>query len=66
MRRKTRGSVLIIVMVSLLFATFAVLAFMEKASVDLLVERREVLTNRLRAEAYSALEVTLGVLEDFR
>ncbi|MBI5693195.1 MAG: general secretion pathway protein GspK [Verrucomicrobia bacterium] len=53
-------------MVTLLFATFALLAFMEKASVDLLVDQRESVTRRLRLEAYSALEVTLGVLVDFR
>jgi len=53
-------------MITLLFATFALVAFMEKASVDLLVDQRDVLTKRLRMEAYSALEVTLGVLEDFR
>ncbi len=61
-----RGSVLVIVMVTLLFAVFALLAFMEKASVDLLVDQREALTRRLRMEAYSALETTLAVLEDFR
>ena len=61
-----RGSVLVIVMVTLLFATFALLAFMEKASVDLLVEQREAVSRRLRTEAYSALEVTLAVLDNFR
>jgi hypothetical protein len=60
------ASVLVIVMVTLLFATFALITFMEKASVDLLVDQREAVTRRLRMEAYSALEVTLGVLEDFR
>ena len=60
------GSVLVIVMVTLLFATFALLAFMEKAAVDLLVDQRESVTRRLRIEAYSALEVVLGVLVDFR
>jgi general secretion pathway protein K len=63
---RTRGSVLVIVMVTLLFATFALLAFLEKASVDLLVDQREAVTRRLRMEAYSALETTLAVLEDFR
>ena len=62
----TRGSVIVIVMVTLLFATFALLAFMEKAAVDLLVDQRVALTRRLRTEAYSALEVVLGVLVDFR
>src|SRR5688572_6051768 len=61
-----RGSVLVIVMITLLFATFALVAFMEKASVDLLVDQRHVLTHRLRMEGYSALEMTLGVLNEFR
>ncbi len=61
-----RGSVLVIVMVTLLFATAALLAFMEKAGVDLLVEQREAVARRLRLEAYSALEVTLAVLNEFR
>lgn len=61
-----RASVLVIVMVTLLFATFALVAFMEKASVDLLVDQREALDRRLRMEAYSALEVSLGVLALFR
>ncbi|MGH7944520.1 MAG: hypothetical protein ACREF9_05875, partial [Opitutaceae bacterium] len=57
---------LVIVMVTLLFAAFALVTFMEKASVDLLVDQRDVLTRRLRMEAYSALEMTLGVLNEFR
>lgn len=65
-RATRRASVIVIVMITLLFATFALLAFMEKASVDLLVDQREALTRRLRIEAYSALEVALGVLVDFR
>ncbi|MBL9202584.1 MAG: general secretion pathway protein GspK [Opitutaceae bacterium] len=64
--RLRRGSVLVIVMVTLLFATAALLAFMEKASVDLLVDQREAVARRLRLEAYSALEVTLAVLHEFR
>lgn len=63
---RVAGSVLVIVMVTLIFATFALVAFMEKASSDLLVEQREAEGRRLRMEAYSALEVTLAVLEDFR
>lgn len=62
----TRASVLVIVMMALLFATFALLAFMERAGTDLLVDHREALTRRLRVEAYSALEVTLAVLNEFR
>ena len=57
---------LVIVLVTLMFTTIALVAFVEKASDDLLVEAREAAGRRLRQEAYSALEVTLGVLEDFR
>ncbi|MEO7598287.1 MAG: hypothetical protein ABIV50_05110, partial [Opitutus sp.] len=55
-----------IVLVTLMFTTLALIAFVEKASDDLIVEARQAAAVRLRQEAYSALEVTLGVLEDFR
>jgi general secretion pathway protein K len=61
-----RGSIIIIVMVTLLFAAAALVAFLDKASDDLLVEARSAENARLRPDAYSALEVTLAVLEDFR
>ncbi len=61
-----RGSVLIIVLVTLLFASAALVAFIEKAGDNLTVDAREAIAHRLRQEAYSALEVTLAVLEDFR
>ncbi len=63
---RRRGSVLLIVLVTLVFATAALLLFIEKAGVDLLVDIREADANRLRIEAYSALETTLAVLEEFR
>lgn len=61
-----RGSVLVIVLVTLVFAATALLAFVERAGDDLLVEARVADAARLRGEAYSALETTLAVLEDFR
>jgi hypothetical protein len=61
-----RSSVIILVLVTLLFTAIAVTAFIEKASNDLLVEVRQADARRLRQEAFSALEVTLAVLEDFR
>lgn len=61
-----RGSVLVVVMVTLIFAASALVVFMDKASNDLLVEQRDAEARRLRVEAYSALEVTLAVLEEFR
>lgn len=64
--RKLRGSVILIVLITILFAAAALTVFIEKAGNDLLVDAREADANRLRIEAFSALETTLGVLEDFR
>ncbi len=57
---------LVIVLVTLLFATTALLLFIERASTDLVVHVRYSDRIRLRQEAYSALETTLAVLIDFR
>lgn len=65
-KRGRRGSVLIIVMITLVFAAMALVVFMDKAMNDLLVDHRDAVNQRLRMEAYSALETTLAVLEDFR
>ncbi|GAB5559430.1 MAG: hypothetical protein SynsKO_10770 [Synoicihabitans sp.] len=61
-----RGSVLVIVLVTLLFATTALFLFIERASTDLMVHIRDADRMRLRMEAYSALETTLAVLVDFQ
>jgi hypothetical protein len=61
-----RSSVIVLVLVSLLLTAVALTAFVEKAGNDLLVEVRVADSSRLRREAFSALEVTLAVLEDFR
>ena len=61
-----RSSVIVMVMITLLFAVAALTAFIEKAGNDLLVEVRQSDARHLRREAFSALEVTLAVLEDFR
>jgi hypothetical protein len=63
---RRRGSVLLIVLVTLVFATSVLLLFIDKAGTDLIVEIREADAARLRLEAYSALETSLAVLEDFR
>ena len=65
-RSRRNGSVILIVLITVLFATTALTLFIERASTDLLVDAREADAARLRLEAYSALETTLGVLEDFR
>ena len=63
--RSAPGSVLVIVLVTLLFTSVALVAFIEQASNDLLVESRAANAKRLRQEAYSALEVTLATLQSF-
>jgi general secretion pathway protein K len=61
-----RSSVIVLVLIALVFTAAAVGMFVEKAGNDLLVEVRQADAERLRQEAFSALEVTLAVLEDFR
>lgn len=63
--RGRRGSVLVIVLLTLLFATTALLLFIERASTDLIVHVRDADRINLRMEAYSALETTLAVLVEF-
>ncbi len=59
-RRAPRGSVIVVVLTTLMFAALALVAFMDRAAVDLLVDHRESVKRRLRVEAFSALEMTLG------
>jgi hypothetical protein len=61
-----RSSVIVLVLISLVFTAAALTLFVEKAGNDLLVEVRQADSTRLRQEAFSALEVTMAVLEDFR
>ena len=65
-RRTSRGSVIVVVLTTLMFAALALVAFMDRAAVDLLVDHRESVKRRLRVEAFSALEMTLGVLAEFK
>ncbi|WP_404425207.1 general secretion pathway protein GspK [Nibricoccus sp. IMCC34717] len=65
-RPTRRGAVLLIVLVAMMFATLALTVFIERSTGDLLIEARAATAQRLRTEAYSALETTLGVLAGFR
>jgi general secretion pathway protein K len=56
----------VLVLITLVVVGLAMTLFVEKASNDLLVEVRANDASHLRLEAYSALETTLAVLEDFR
>lgn len=60
------GSILVIVMVTILFTAAAIVAFLDRASNELLVASHIKVANRLREDAYSALNVVLGTLEEFR
>ena len=65
-RRRPRGSVLLLVLMTLLLTAFALTKYLEKTTIDLLADAREARDERLRVEAYSALEAVLGVLQEFR
>lgn len=64
--RSRRGSVIVVVLVTLIFAALLLTRIIESASPDLLIAMRQADRERLRADAYSALETTLAVLMDFR
>jgi len=64
--KPVRSSVLVLVLVTLVFTAAALTAFVERAGNDLMVEVHRSDSKRLRQDAFSALEVTLAVLEDFR
>ncbi len=61
-----RGSVVIVVLVTLLFASFLLTRLIEASSTDLLIAMRVADRDHLRADAYAALETTLAALMDFR
>lgn len=65
-RRRQRGSVVVVVLVLVFFAAFMLTRLVESGSVELLVEMQRADRERLRDDAYSALETTLAVLADFR
>ncbi|MFA5057366.1 MAG: hypothetical protein WC485_04590 [Opitutaceae bacterium] len=60
------GSVIILVLMTLLLTAFALTKYLDKTTIDLLADAREVRAERLRVEAYSALETVLAVLQEFR
>lgn len=64
--RRARGSVLVVVLVTILFAALLLARMIETSSTDLLIAMRLADRDRLRGDAHAALETTLAVLEDFR
>jgi type II secretory pathway component PulK len=65
-RRRTAGSVILLVLVTVLLASFLLTKFVTRAGTELLADARAGDRARLRREAYSALETTLAVLADVR
>ena len=61
-----RGSVLIVVLVTLAFAALLLTRMIETGAPDLLIAMRQADRDRLRGDAYGALETTLAALMDFR
>ncbi len=62
----SRGSVIILVLVTVLLAGFLLASFLQRANGELLADARAMRQARLRREAYSALEVTRAVLADLQ
>ena len=65
-RPPSRGSVVVVVLVTLLFAALLLTRLIETSSTDLLIAMRVADRDRLRADAYGAMETTLAALMDFR
>lgn len=60
------GSVVVVVLVTLLFASLLLTRLIETSSTDLLIAMRVADRDRLRTDAYGAMETTLAALMDFR
>ena len=63
---KQTGSVIILMLLTVFLASFLLAKFVQRAGTEMLADARASDQARLRREAYSALEVTLAVLADFR
>lgn len=61
-----RGSVIVVVLVTILFAAMLLTRLIESSSPDLIIAMRVADRDRLRADAHGAMETTLAVLMDFR
>lgn len=64
--RSPRASILVVVLVTIVFASLLLTRMIETSSADLLVAMRLADRERLRGDAQAALETTLAVLAEFR
>ncbi len=63
---QARGSVVVVVLITLLFASFLLTRLIESSSTDLLIAVRNADRDRLRADTRAAMETVLAALMDFR
>jgi hypothetical protein len=61
-RRSSRGTVAILVLVTIALASFLLMAFIRRSGTELLADARAAERRQLRSEAYSALEATIAML----
>ncbi len=64
--RARRGSVIVVVLVTLMLATLMMVKFMEDTAVELTLATRHADRDRLRADAYAALETALAVMAEIK
>lgn len=60
-----RGSVIVVILALITLAAFLISGFVERSMTEMLVESRARISDRLRADAHTALEATLAVLADY-
>ncbi len=60
------GSVILLVLMTLLLTALALTKYLERTAIDLLADSRDASAGRLRVEAYSALDTVCAVLQEFR
>lgn len=61
-----RGSVIVVVLVTLLLASLMIVKFMESSAVELTLATRQADRDRLRADAYGAMETLLAVMAEVK
>lgn len=61
---RNRGAVLLMILVLVVVLSAVILQFAEKGLTDIMAEGHYVQRDRMRIEAFSALEVTLAVMAD--
>jgi general secretion pathway protein K len=61
-----RGSVIVVVLVTLMLAALMLVKFMESTAVELTLATRQADRDRLRGDAYAALETALAVMAEIK